>query len=67
MVGGNQLGDAQMTVIYEKMVGKNGVRLKEEYGLSIMVTTNGWQWTGAPVNLETLGMLKEAIAALEAL
>ena len=56
-----------MTVIYEKMVGKNGVRLKEEYGLSIMVTTNGWQWTGAPVNLETLGMLKEAIAALEAL
>ena len=54
-----------MTVIFEKMVGKEGVILEEGRGL--MVTTNGWQWTVVPLSCVTLGLIKEAITAFEAL
>jgi len=50
---------------YERVDGKDGVRIDEHHGFSLSVTTNGWQWTGVPINYKTLELLKEAIAVAE--
>jgi len=53
------------TLHFERVDGLDGVRLEEHYGFSLHITTNGWQWSGVPVNQKTLELLKEAIAVAE--
>lgn len=50
----------------EVVDGKKKVRLENENGcMNLLIMTNGFQWTGAPVNHDSLMMIKDIICKYE--
>ncbi len=49
-----------------KIEKNNGERtrvkiVKDDYSMDLMLMTNGYQWTGAPINDELIDLLEEVI------
>jgi hypothetical protein len=51
----------------EKRSGKKGVVIREDkYGIDVLTTRNGYQWSSMPMDDELLDMLQEAITEFKA-
>ena len=58
----SKLNERNMLKSIDRNNGKRQVSLQEEDGkLNLMVMTNGNQWNGTGVDLETLSMIKSVI------
>ena len=46
----------------EKVSGKKGVVIREDkYGIEVLTMSNGYQWSGMPMDAELIDMLEQAI------
>jgi hypothetical protein len=52
------------TTLIDWTSGRNGIVLKIDYAAALLVTTNGWDWTGLPVNRAVLEKLLDELLSL---
>lgn len=56
-----------MEMNIEKRNGERGVVIREDrWGVEVLTTRNGYQWSGMPMDEELIDMLQEAIAEFKA-